>query len=198
MDYDDIRIRLERTFKSINSRFDEDVLGNINYNSFKQVNSHGFSVSFGKDDAETLMNRILIILYNLASFKDHIKNCLRKNNIDVKVVETEIDNSIHLQVLIDIINLEKHGTPLRNSRSGKSPVIKNPMQALTLSSGTEPNSGSYFSMHPDGEVVMGGNVKISIVAEIYDDQNNVLFQLDEMIEKSLAKWESLIVTYRCC
>lgn len=198
MDYNDIRIRLERTLKSLNSRFDEDVLGNINYNSFKEINSHGFSVSFGKDDAETLMNKIFLILYNLASFKDHIKNSLKKNNIDAKIVETEIDNSIHLQILIDIINQEKHGTPLRNNRSGKSPVIKNPMQALTVSSGTEPNSVSFFSMHPDGRVEMGGNTKISIIAEIYDNQNNFLFQLDELIENSLAKWENLIKTNNCC
>lgn len=197
MDYNSIRERLERTLNSLNARFDDKVIESINFNPFQTEHSKGFSVNFGKDDPETILNKILLILYNLASFKDHLKNCFRIRGIDPQIIENEINNSLHLQVLIDVVNQEKHGSPLRSNRSGKNPTIKNPSQVLTISSGTEPGAGSFFSMYPDGRVEMSGNNKITIDAEIWDDNNSILFRIDELIDTAFRKWENIITRYNC-
>ena len=63
-----------------------------------------------------MINKIFIIFYNLASLKDNIKNCLEKKGLDKNLIEIEINNSLHLQVLIDIVNQEKHGYPLKKTK----------------------------------------------------------------------------------
>ena len=55
-------------------------------------------MTVGYDDEPTLENKMLIILHNLASLEDNLKNCFRAKGFDPKIVESEIDNSLHLQV----------------------------------------------------------------------------------------------------
>lgn len=197
MDYNDIKSRLLRTLKSFDMRFEENVKENIHFQPFDDIKNKGFSILFGSDDSETIMNKIILILHNLSSLKDHIKNNLKLNNKDPKIVELEIDKSIHLQVLIDIVNQEKHGTPLRNSRSGKNPIIKNPSQALRVSPESENNQETFFTFYPEGRIEIGGNSKIIIRADIYDSQDNLIFSLDELIDESFSIWERLITNNNC-
>ena len=111
MDYNDFSSRLKRTISSLNGRFDEEVAVYVNYS--QNENESSFSIIAGNDDEETIINKIFIILYNLSSLKDHLKNHLKGKNINPQIIEDEINNSLHLQILIDIVNQEKHGYPLK-------------------------------------------------------------------------------------
>lgn len=104
MDYNDFSSRLKRTISSLNGRFDEEVAVYVNYS--QNENESSFSIIAGNDDEETIINKIFIILYNLSSLKDHLKNHLKGKNINPQIIEDEIKNSLHLQILIDIVNQE--------------------------------------------------------------------------------------------
>ncbi len=139
MDYNDFSSRLKRTISSLNGRFDEEVAVYVNYS--QNENESSFSIIAGNDDEETIINKIFIILYNLSSLKDHLKNHLKGKNINPQIIEDEIKNSLHLQILIDIVNQEKHGYPLKKSnRSDKNPIIKHTMQMINFTSNSEPGA----------------------------------------------------------
>jgi hypothetical protein len=178
MDYNDIRARLSRTMASLNERFDDDIDKYVRVEEWSS--GEGVSIVFEGEDEEALLNRIMIILYNLASLKDHIKNRLSAKGLNPMIVETEIDNSLHLQVLIDIVNQEKHGTPLKKSRSNKGAVIR------------YPRIGYFpFRKHPDAAADDEEGTMV-IHALIKDNRENLLFHLDDLIETCFAKWNELI------
>lgn len=108
MDFNDITFRLNKTLTSMNGRFDENILRGIKIEYGQTEKTKWMEMTIGNDDTETIINKIFLILYNLASLKDHLKNCLRSKNLNQNVIEDEINNSLHLQVLIDLVNQEKH------------------------------------------------------------------------------------------
>ena len=173
MDYNDIQSRLSRTFKSIDGRYDDDV---DKYTRIeKWEDGKGESWHFGNEDESDTLNKVMIILHNLASLKDHLKNSFKENNLDPKTIEKEIDESLHLQVLIDIVNQEKHGTPLRNPRSRKSPTIIGLRNGMRMA---DPRTGEEkFTMFIDGAII--------------DKNGKRIFGLDELVENCFEKWETL-------
>lgn len=195
MDYNDIKSRLERTFISLNERFDEDVNKYTNVELWE--NRKGFSLTFGKTDENILTNKIISILHNLASLKDNLKNCLRNNKYDPQIIEDEINNSLHLQVLIDIVNQEKHGCPLtKNIRSFKNPVIKNLTHSFTL--GNKKAGSTEINFLENGTIISHGIPPAMFIdAEIHDDKGNLLFRLDPLVETCYTKWEFLAKKYNC-
>ena len=198
MNFNDLKSRLEKTFASIGNIFDSNVVEGTKITDQNFGTHHKLSVTFGKDDIPTMENKIILILHNLSSIKDHLKNCLAKKGIDPKIVETEIDNSLHLQVLIDLVNQEKHGYPLtKTNRSNKNPIIKDISQALTFRNVEMDGSSSTFSFSSDGTITTDGKSTIAIVADIFDDKNNKLFDLDELVETCYTKFENLAKANGC-
>jgi len=201
MEYNDLSERLNKTLNSLNARFDDDIAVYVTHEKKEIVNSDNTKTTmtssnyiFGNQDTETIINKIFIILYNLASLKDHLKNSLKEQGLSGQEVEDEINNSLHLQVLIDIINQEKHGYPLKKSnRSNKNPLIINFSEGLLMTAG----AGVYVT--PDGIEKFGnGTHKMTIDAEITDGDKNRLFSLDELVEKSYEKLLNLSKKYNCC
>jgi len=173
MDYNDIQSRLKRTFNSLNDRFDDDIEKHTRIEPWE--NGLGESWHFGNDDESELLNKVMIILYNLASLKDHLKNDFKRVNLDPEIIEREINDSVHLQVLMDIVNQEKHGAPLRRLRSGKSPKIigvTNGMRLADKRTGEEK-----FIMFIDGTIA--------------DNNGQRIFGLDELVEESFSAWKTL-------
>jgi hypothetical protein len=185
MDYNNIQSRLERTFSSLNERFDENSNKHVNVQEWS--NGKGVSITFDNTDKNLILNRIMNILHNLASLKDHLKACMEKKELDPKIVEEEINNSLHLQVLIDLINKEKHGGILKSHRSNKNPVIEDPTNSFRLGS----KKGSPIEKHSSDIPTM------FIDAQIRDDKGNFLFTLDDLVEICFMKWKNLAKTYNC-
>lgn len=72
-----------------------------------------------------------------------------------------------------------------------------PMEVLSISSGNEPNSVSGFSFNQDGTYNIFGKSKIKISAIICDENKNVLFNLDELVETCYNKLQTLASNYDC-
>ncbi|RZL50781.1 MAG: hypothetical protein EOP00_02685 [Pedobacter sp.] len=197
MDFNDFSSRLKRTLASLNARFDDDIA--VYFTHTKNENSDKFSFRAGNMDEEEIINKIFIILYNLSSLKDNLKNCLKKKNINPQIVEYEINNSLHLQVLIDLVNQEKHGYPLNKSnRSQKNPLITHAMQVMSLRTSAEPGSVAFMTFNEDGVSIQGDNSRMAIRATIFDDKNNPIFGLDELVDTCYEKFELLARTHNCC
>lgn len=173
MDYNDIQDRLKRTFNSLNDRFDDDIEKHTRIERWG--NGLCESWHFGSDDESEILNKVMMILYNLSSLKDHLKNDFRRVNLNPDNIEREINNSIHLQVLMDIVNQDKHRTPLRHPRSDKS------LKIIGLSNGmrlADKRTGEKkLTMFIDGTIV--------------DNNNQRIFGLDELVEQSFDAWKTL-------
>ncbi len=194
MDFNDFSARLKRTMSSLNARFNEDIAVYVTHT--KKDDHEEFKWSYGNEDEETLINKIFIIFYNLASLKDHLKKEFKLKQLDSKIIEDEINSSLHLQVLIDLVNQEKHGYPLTiTNRSGKNPLLKFPKQVLSLSV-SEPNSIASVT-HGLTSVNTQGNVKNMIHADIFDDKGNLLFSLNTLVETAYSKFEAIAKQYNC-
>ena len=187
MDYNDIKSRIERTLISLNGRFDEEIDEHTHFEFYELNGQQRVSITFGTEDEQKVINPILIVLHNLASLKDNIKNALKTKGHDPQLAEDEINNSLHLQVLVDIVNQEKHGSPLKKSRSHKHPVIKEAKQSLRMGRAIRDEEGNVTGSE-FGPVMV-------INATIRDDKGNRLFGLDELVETCYSKWRGIIKTY---
>ena len=197
MHYNDFSMRLRKTLKSLNGRFNDEIA--VYVLDQQTENEILFSIQAGKEDEDEIINKIFIILYNLSSLKDNLKNCLETKNVNPKIVEDRINESLHLQVLIDLVNQEKHGYPLtKSNRSNKNPLIKHPMQMINFTSSSEP--GSVAGISYDGKQVntFGTPTDMEIMALIFDDKNNFLFMLDELVNKCYEIFVSIAQEHNCC
>lgn len=187
MDFNDIYQRLQRVYFSINERFDYDFhkYGTIE----EQENENYCSIVINSSpDKVLLINKVMLILYNMASLKDHFKKQLTIKKLDQKLIENEIENSLHLQVLIDIVNKDKHGDPLtKQERSKKNPRIANVFSVLNI-------SGVFLKvLYPTLPKV---SPSMDIKGTIVDGNGIELFSLDELIEVCFAKWNEITFKYK--
>lgn len=183
MDYNDIKSRLERTLVSLKARFDENIDDHTHYEFYERDGELRVSMTFGTEDEKVLVNPIMTILYNLASLKDHLKNGLKEQRLNPQIVEDEINGSLHLQVLMDIVNQDKHGSPLKINRSKRNPVIMKPSQSFRMASALRDDEGNALP----GE----GPPAMIIDAYIRDGKGELLFYLNELVETSYSKFVAL-------
>lgn len=196
MDFNDITIRLKRIYSSIDARFDYDIDKHINIEKESTPTQKSIKVSFDKQTNESdALNKIVTIIDNLAKLKDHLRNRLFTNGVNPQIIENEINNSFHLQIVLDLSNQDKHGSPLtRTNRSNKNPQIENVESAMQLTSSQ--GQASFFIMDPiTGEYKTQGDCKVVIMADILDDQKNKLMGIDELIDGAISQWERIIKKY---
>ena len=97
-------------------------------------------------------------------------------------------------MLTDLVNAHKHtGYPLRTPRSNLDPVINNVMECLAQRKDYTGMDYGYTLSPDTGESRLGVGSHIIIDAEIYDKHNNKIFDIDELIEESIAVWQSIII-----
>ncbi len=193
MDANDIIGRIKRTRSAMNSRIDEDF---ISHSKIEKL-ENGVSVTIpARDSKETIEVSIMSILYSLASLKDNLKNCLKDNGHNPLIVEEAVNSSIHLQVLHDLVNADKHGYPTKKNHSGLNPVIRNENQGLINNNFGKP---VVASISPTGEIKILDGIPPSVVitADIHDKNGNFLFDFDILVEVCYAIWISIAKEYKC-
>jgi hypothetical protein len=165
-------------YEALNATYTEKINGQIEF-SF-----------FDPNDEPKILNQINNIILNLANIKDCLKQKLTERGDDPQIIENEINNSIYLQVIIDLSNQEKHGYPLiKNRRSKKDPLIKNIGRSLTVSN--KPDNIRFEKN--DGSAIQ--NMMISIDADIVDSANNLLCRIGDLVENALNAWNTIIQKY---
>ena len=189
MIYNDVQKRLKSIYASIDQKYDyhEVALGQMN----TEFTEGAIKISFYKEEeVPALRNQINNVISNLANIKDCLKKKMVKKDNDKKQIESEINNSIYLQLVIDLDNQEKHGYPLTKiRRSKKDPLIKNVARALTASN----KKDNITVTRSDGAEIH--NCMTTIVAEITDSKGNLLYYLDDLINNALNDWKNIIKKY---
>lgn len=191
MDFNDLQSRLKRIYSTINIKYDINVVENTNIKILKTNKLKGFSIDFGNDSDSEMEGKILSILHNISTLKDHIKDALSSKNLNTNIVEDLINNNLYLQLLFDLVNQDKHGYPLtKTNRSHKNPVLQNFKQRLQLG-GTKAS----LSVTKTGEIRSQGNSRITISCDVCDDTGVRICDVDKLIENCVNLLEGIIHNY---
>jgi len=181
---------MNRIYSSINLKYDDDVVKNTNITIYDNNKIKGYFINFGRDSDSEKHSKIISILYNISTLKDHLKGALLSKHLDKDIVEDTIDSNLYLQLLIDLVNQDKHGYPLtKTNRSKKNPVLKNFSQNLQLGKYNEKAS---LTISKTGKIITQGNSRISITCDVFDENGNKLCSIDELIDNCLKVFEELI------
>jgi hypothetical protein len=143
---------------------------------------------------EEMKARILAVIHQIASAKDHVIKSAPSSSR--KVIEEEIDKSFELSLIIDLANQDKHGYPLKKyNRTHKNPILKDFYQSLELT--TAPVAGATAGLRiVNGEVQMyGAQKKIVVKCIIYDDKGNSLGSFDDIALAAKKTIDSLVTKY---
>ncbi len=195
MDYNDVNLRLKRLYLSIDQQYESDVLQHMQTKKEKTKNGN-FTVTINfnaKHDENETINRINSIIASLANLKDHLMAKLKLQNGNPEDIENEINQDLPLQLILDLNNQEKHGYPLtKTRRSGKDPKIIDISKALSSRPSIKPIT---FIRDPITGAGATSNMAIVISAKVVDSQGNLLFYLNDLIDKSLKSWERIIINF---
>ncbi len=190
MDFNNISIRLKRIYTSVNARVETKLDRAINL----VKTSKSFKITFDKHSEDPL-NKIFIILHNLANLKDHLKIILNSKGGNRQDIENEINNSLHLKIIIDLSNADKHGYPTRSNRSQLNPQIKNVRHSLHVKK-TEDQPQASFSINMlSGNHSTNSVAKVVIAADVVDQNENFIMSLDQLINSGLTMWEKILKKY---
>jgi hypothetical protein len=132
MDLSHLRLKITRLYAVMDSATEADL------SKFPATWEHteaGITVrqdfNRGMGEAE-LHNAAFQIIRTIADLKDHLRAAARRLGFDPEDVESIIDNSLPLQLMLDLANWDKHGQlekPARQ-RSKRSPRLVNLRGAL--------------------------------------------------------------------
>lgn len=188
MEVSDITSRIERILLAVSSRIDHDFKRHIKIDQIEQ----GVQITLPAIDSKVKVeNDIYSILQHLATLKDHIKNHLEFQGKDKKIVEGVIDSSLHLKILIDLVNAEKHGYPTKKNRSGRNPIIRGFGQGLRNNNDGKEVIAS-FGTKGEFEIIEGKAPSVELYANIYDEGGNFIFGFNELVEVCCAEWMSIV------
>ncbi len=195
MDYNDVSTRLKRIYASIDrqNKYGGEVLSGMRTEMVKESETKfKITISFGGDenDPETL-NEIHAVISNLANLKDCLLEKMTEQNKNKQLIEDDIDQSLPLQLVLDLNNQEKHGSPLKKfRRSKKDPLFTNVYRAIGPSN--KPDGIAYSGS--DGSMAL--NVMVSLHADITDSKGQHLYSLDQLTNQAIIDWESIIAKHQ--
>jgi len=185
---------MERVYLSIGQRLDRDIEKHLKI-KHESDGKHGqVTISFGGKEKAENSNEIFAIISNVTKLKDHFKNLYASKGGDVKLIESDIESSEYLKLLIDLDNQEKHYN-LKKSRSGKYPYLDRIGRSLSIKAGQPSQKGS-FTVDPfTGDFKTEGDVIVILTADIKDKAGVKICSFDELIDKSMEKWGEVIKKY---
>ncbi len=194
MNTEDISNRIKRLYLSVGETLDEDVPKHVNIKHEKTATGGTITISFSrKEDELALLNQIFSVISHLAKLKDHLKKKFSSKGGDPKLIEEEIDESEHLQLIIDLDNLEKHGSG-RKSRSGKYPKIIDVGRGFSQKD-IKSSVPAVFEFSTSGHIKWNDNTVIVISAKVIDKDGKYICSFTELVSKSTDKWEEIIKAF---
>tara|TARA_R110002072_G_scaffold7473_11_gene40189 strand:- start:43 stop:618 length:576 start_codon:yes stop_codon:yes gene_type:complete len=184
MNYNDISTRLARLKEAltIEERDGESKL-------MKTVRDKAGTVSFAPQMLP-LLNKVHSDISALANMKDHLKKLAKQKGIAQSIVEEKINSNQELQLLIDLNNIEKHGTPLNKSRSGFNPILKYHSISMTIKGSSSGNN--YITLNSSGQISTTGSKELKFEFGIYNEFGELVNLLSKVIAKCVNEWSKII------
>ena len=186
MDFNNIEQRISRLYISINAHFDSYKQTEVIQEEKIENGKKTITVTIGaspinQNQQFDAFNQLITIIHSVCNIKDNLKNYFHDNGFIEKLVEEEVNSSHHLKLIADLSNQEKHGYPLNNRRSGLDPRIEN-------------IQNSNIAKMPVSKIFYNGMAgRVIVTADITDLNHNFILTYEELIEKSLEKWEDFFL-----
>jgi hypothetical protein len=195
MDFNDLNARLKRLGLALGRQYELDIKSNVKVVREVEGNVHKIGFSFGNLNELESTERILNVINNIASLKDHLKNALKKNKKNPQLVEDMIDNSYSWKLLLDLWNQDKHGAPLKKmNRSKKNPKIIDVNQGLVIQRGGSSASVTFEITENEASYSSSQNAAVAISGSIVDESGNFLISVENMFREALTELELFMKT----
>lgn len=191
MDFNDITARLVRIYAAVDARFEFNIAKGTKISAIPvTLNTTQIKMTFDNNNSSPeLENKVMNIIHGIASLKDNAIKTLTHSNNDAKnLISEKIRASEALKIVMDLSNADKHGYPLDNPWSSKSPRISNISSGLEIS-----GTGSFEINILSGAVISNESAaKIAITANIIDASDRIIMSLDNLINQSLEDWKKIL------
>ena len=195
----DLRERVRRIYAALGETVEEDV-STLKPKVIRRETSIAFFQDFrGGLTKEQIVNVAHTAIHNIANLVDHLRQWAKRHSLDPMRVDETIANSLDLQVIIDLSNVDKHGYPPRDrGLSGKAPRLVDVDRVMRISAGSEPHSGAVVVMTPTPQphVHGSGSVNVVVTGRIIDDSDNFIGELQGFMNNAVAAWETLLQDFR--
>ena len=155
-------------------------------------------VDFNCNSTEAeLENATQILITNIASIRDHLKEWCEQKNTDFKG-DSLINTNRSVALVHDLWNIDKHAKLDRKPRSGVIPSLRELRRSLVLTTGTAAGSAVSFSMDMDGnqsiQTENGGSAKLEIVGRVVDQNGKDLGDFRTICEAAIDAWWAELAT----
>ncbi len=197
MDLSDLRFKIEQLYESVASTVDPAL---SKYPPIWKIAGDWITVSQdfnrGLNQAQ-LDNAAFQVVRAIADLKDHLRNAAKRLKVDPQEVETTIDGSSPLQLMLDLANLDKHSKHdrVKAQRSKRSPRLVNVRGAIQISARAgELGPGGFMGIQltPQGAKPLGtGKEAVIMTGEIVDESGKQILELNFAQTEAVAAWESL-------
>lgn len=150
-------------------------------------------LDFNQDaDEIALANAVSLLVTNIASMKDHLKVWCNRQGVAFHG-DALINSNQAVALIHDLWNIDKHAELNKPPRSGHTPKLQGLRKNLSLSTGTSAGDRAFFSMDPrTGKITTGtsggGSVQLAIVAQIVDENGNVLGDFTNVCTQAVDEW----------
>jgi hypothetical protein len=155
--------------------------------------SYYTKVDFNQDSDEiALANAATLLITNIASMKDHLKAWCTRQGVAFHG-DALINNNQAVALIHDLWNIDKHAELDKPPRSGHTPKLQGLQKSLSISAGTEAGAAAFVSMDPrTGKITTdtsgGGTVQLALVAQIIDENGNVLGDFTNICTLAISEW----------
>lgn len=191
MDFNDLALRIEGMYETVNRNIDVDIRKHVKFDEGGVIDGvqYKFKISFtnGRDEVQTT-NMVFELNAHIANLKDQLKNKLGDRK---KLVEEKVDQSIDLQLVIDLANAFKHVYPLDRERSNRSPRLINISNSLVV----PPGEGIGFNFTKGELFDVGDNCIIQATADVVDREGEFICHWSSMVKNAVRDWEDFINTH---
>jgi len=137
-------------------------------------------------------------IHAVAHLGDHLRRFARQADLNPDDVDSTIEGSQELKVLIDLSNNDKHGYPPRDGgKSGISPRVLKFRRSLRVSTGPGEGETVGVVLTANGPVLEGsGSAAVVITGEVVDKKGSVVGHVDKYLEAAAAQWEALLKKWK--
>lgn len=191
---DELLNRLGRIYAAIDSVYEDDLTKFpplVLEDEDRVVMHQDFKGGLSDADIENLAQSLIA---NIASFRDHLRAWAVHNGHDKNRVDQAISASFALQVITDLWNAEKHGSPRDKGRSGKAPKLVEVNSVLRFNIGGEHGSASVVILASPGAPTMtsSGSAAVVVTGKVVDFDGAKIGDLYKLEVEAIEAWEQVL------
>lgn len=201
MDLMDLHFKIDRLYQAVASATEADL---SKFPPIVKVVGNWITVrqDFNRELNQAQMTNVAFqVIRAIADLKDHLRSAARRLKLDPEDVERSINQSLPLQLMIDLANFDKHSKhgKVKAQRSKRSPRLINVRGALQITTKAGefgPGGCVGIQLTPQGAMPFGtGKSAVIIMGDIVDESGTQLLELNFAQTAAIQAWEALFAQF---